>query len=261
MATQVRFENVLSSGGSLWFRFANRDSFIVKSLNEGVMVIEPICRCGIHSFAKNVAGCFEKDSNFYGLKSIEIEFEGGHISVTAKNADPDKIAQLWKEKMEEDRIKWQKEREEYMKTSKYRAERAKELKAEYRRQNVRELVKQSMQTEELLFKDEEARKIWEDFVEANSKNGLDMIRYAKYWAKSMQYIMAKHEGVKIAQIADETSRIPNINIVSGFQFGCAMNILFQVWKYGEELREWHYKKYGYEGDDVVNPDMLTDNVG
>lgn len=146
-----------------------------------------------------------------------------------------------------------------MRTPEYRAERAKELKAEYRRQNVRELVKQSMQTEELQFKDEEARKIWENLIEVNSKDGY--IRYAEYWAKFMQYLMAKHDGVEVAQIAGKTSHVADIDPITGFMHVCAVNVLSQVWKYGEELRKWHNKKYGYEGDGVVNSTVLTINVG
>ena len=130
MATQVRFKDVFSYDGSLWFQFGDGESFRVKSLNAGIMVIKPGF-CTIDSFAKNVAGCFEEGSNFNGLKAIEFEFNGAYVSVTAKNANPDKIVQLWSEKMEENRIKHEKEREEYMKTPEYRAKRAKELKVEY----------------------------------------------------------------------------------------------------------------------------------
>lgn len=263
MATQVRFEGVFSCDSSLYFRFSDGKAFIVKSINEGIMVIEPICGSTIHSFAKNVAGCFEEGSNFNGLKAIEFEFNGAYVSVTAKNAVPDKIVQLWNEKMEENRIKHEREREEYMKTPEYRAERAKALNVEYRRQSVEELVKRSMQTEELQFKDEEARKIWENFVEVNSKDDYSVcvVRYAEYWAKYMQYLMAKHDGVKVAQIADKASRDADIDGVTGFMYGCAVNVLSQVWKYGEELRKWHNKEYDYEGDGVVNPAVLTVNVG
>lgn len=240
MATQVRFYNVFSYDGSLWFRFDDGVAFIVKSLNEGVMVIKPIFNGTIYSFAKNIAGCFEEGSNFYGLKAIEFEFNEAYVSVTAKNADPDKIVQLWIEKDEENRIKREKEREEYMKTQEYRAKRAKEMKAEYRRQMVEELVKQSMQTEELQFKDEEARKFWDNFVEHNFKDGdrARMVRYAKYWAKFMQYLMAKHEGVKVAQIADKASHAAAIDGINGFIYDSAVNLLSLFWKYGEELRKW-----------------------
>lgn len=233
MATQVRFEDVFSCDGSLGFRFGNGEAFSVKSLNEGVMVIAPICGCTIHSLANNVAGCFEEGSNFNGLQAIEFEFRGAYISVTAKDADPNKIVQLWNEKMEENHIKHEFE----------------------------EMVKQSMQTEELQFKDEEARKIWDNFVEVNSKDGYSayVVRYAEYWAKFMQYLMVKHEGVEVAQIADKAYHAASIDGITGF--GCAVNILSKVWKYGEELRKWQNKEYDYEGDGIVNPTVLTVNVG
>lgn len=73
--------------------------------------------------------------------------------------------------------------------------------------------------------------------------------------------MAKHEGVTVAQIADKASRAADIDGITGFMYGCAVNVLSQVWKYGEELRRWHNKEYDYEGDGVVNPAVLTINVG
>jgi hypothetical protein len=44
-------------------------------------------------------------------------------------------------------------------------------------------------------------------------------------------------------------------------YGYAVNALSQSWKYGEELRKWHNTDYGYEGDGIVNPAVLTINVG
>lgn len=244
MATQVRFQDVFSCDGSLCFRFGDGEAFCVKSLNEGVMVIDPIHVCTIHSFAKNVAGCFDEGSNFNGLKKIEFEFSGAYVSVTAKNADPDKIVQLWNKKIKENRIRYEKEREEYMKTPEYRAERAKALKIGYRRQNVEELVKYSMQNEELQFKDDEARKVWDNFVEVNYKDCYSscVVRYAEYWAKFMQYLMAKHEGVTVAQIANKASYAADVDGITVCMYGCAVNVLSQVWKYGEELRKWHNKE-------------------
>lgn len=258
MATQVSFVDVFSCDGSLWFRFSNGDAFSVKSLNDGVMVIDPMCGCTIHSFAKNVAGCFEEGSNFNGLKAIEFEFNGAYVSVTAKNADADKIVQLWNEKMEENHIKWEKEREEYMKTPEYRAKRAKELKIATRRQNVEKVVLHVDETTELEFKDDEAKKNWEQFVEVNSKDGYSncVVTYARRWAKYMQHLMEKHNK-SVFQIAENASHMSDINGITGFMYGCAVSVLSQCWKYGEELRKWHNKEYDYEGDGVVNPAVLT----
>ena len=98
MATRVEFQEIFHDG-SLWFKFGNGEAFSVNSLNKGVMVISPMQYCRIESIAKNIAGCFEEGSNFYGLKAIEFEHHGAHVSVNAKNADPDKIVKLWRAKM------------------------------------------------------------------------------------------------------------------------------------------------------------------
>lgn len=262
MATQVNFKEVFSYDGSLQFRFDTGEFFSVRSLNNGVMVISPHCGCDIDSFANNVAGCFEEGSNFNGLKAIEFEFNGAHVSVTKKNATPEKIVQLWNEKMEENRIKREKEHEEYMKTPEYRAKRAKELKADYRRKSVEELVNHSMQNINLEFKDYNAHKFWNNFVEANKDEyGLCAVRYAEQWAKFMQYLMEKHEGVTVDKIAEQASYAANIEGITGFIYGCAVDILSRVWKYGEELRKWHNGKYDYAGDGVINPAILTIVVG
>ena len=45
--------------------------------------------------------------------------------------------------------------------------------------------------------------------------------------------------------------------ITGFMYGCAVNILSQCWEYGEYLRKWHNKEYNYDGDGVVNPAIMT----
>lgn len=57
--------------------------------------------------------------------------------------------------------------------------------------------------------------------------------------------------------ADHLSHEANIEDITGFMYGMAVNILSQCWQYGEELRKWHNKEYNYEGNGVVNPTILT----
>lgn len=40
-------------------------------------------------------------------------------------------------------------------------------------------------------------------------------------------------------------------------YGVAVRILSLYWEYGECLRKWHNKEYGYDGDGVVNPAVIT----
>ena len=236
MATQLSFNEFFSRAGSP-LRFQDGGSFYVESFSDGIMVIETydtIC-----SVAKNIAVCFNK--GFNDLKAIKFKSYETYITITAKDATPEKIVQIWEEKWEEKNKAY----EEYKKTPEYRAQRAKELKDEYRQQKIEKLVKYAAQTEELQFKDEEARKVWDNFVEAQPKDdyGVNIIRYAEYWAKFMQYLMAKHEGVTVAKIASNASRDANIVGASGAMYHRAINILSRVWKHGEAFRKLYNKKY------------------
>ena len=60
--------------------------------------------------------------------------------------------------------------------------------------------------------------------------------------------------------ADKCSHEADTEGITGFMYGCAMIILAQCWKYGEYLRKWHNKEYGYDGDGVVNPAIIGVNT-
>lgn len=61
----------------------------------------------------------------------------------------------------------------------------------------------------------------------------------------------------IMENADHLSHEADTEGITGFMYGCAVNILSQCWEHGEELRKWHNKEYDYEGEGVVNPAILT----
>ena len=100
-------------------------------------------------------------------------------------------------------------------------------------------------------------KEYEICVENNSKNGYSkaVIDYLERWANLMEKRIA--DGDKICDIAEQTSYEADTEGITGFMYGCAVNILSQLWEYGEDLRKWHNKEYGYEGEGVVNPAVLT----
>lgn len=95
------------------------------------------------------------------------------------------------------------------------------------------------------------------YVEKNSKDGYSrgVIDYAENWAKLMQVEIAK--GKTVQEVADETQKGLGYLGITGFMYGCAVNGLSRYWKHGEALRKWHNKEYGYEGEGVVNPAVLT----
>lgn len=101
---------------------------------------------------------------------------------------------------------------------------------------------------------------WNKFVEVNSHNDYSkaVVDYAKRWAELMETEISK--GNKLVDIADRTSREADTDGITGFMYGCAVNVLSQMWERGEELCKWHNKEYGYDGDGIVNPAILTVEV-
>lgn len=271
MATIVKFNEYLFE--SMIFRTSKGGTLWVKSFENGMAVFDPMAGENLSDFATLVAGCFEEGSNVeeelqkaYNLDSdakltaIQFEFNGEVITVTKENADKDKIVDEYHRLCDISYERYLKEQEEYKKTPEYRAERAKELKEETRKQVIAERVIAVDESTELEFKDDEAKAKWEKFVEVNSDGyGSGCVNYARRWAKYMQMIMAR-DNKSVSQIASQTSHACDINSITGFMYGCAVSILSTCWKYGDELRLWHNKEWGYDGEDdggVVNPAVLT----
>lgn len=92
----------------------------------------------------------------------------------------------------------------------------------------------------------------------NDGYGACIYEYAEGWAKLMQVEISK--GNKLNDIAAKTSFEMGFLGITGFMYGASVQILSKCWKYGDELRKWHNKEYGYEGDGVVNPAVLTLNT-
>jgi len=275
--TKVYFEEIWDyDKKTRIFRTSKRDSLWVKSFEDGVAVADPMCGCSITSFAEMIAGCFDEDSNFKSelfrafncdentaFTGIQFDFNGVTLLVTKENADKDKIYAEWDAGMKANAEKYRLEREAYMKTPEYRAERAKQLKIQTRREQVEKEVLAIDESTELEFKDDEAKANWEKWVEVNSKDGYSfgVVKYARRWAKYMQHLMKKHNKT-LPEIADNASHASDTEGITGFIYGCAVSMLSQCWKYGEELRRWHNKEWGHEDTDgVVNPAVLTINVG
>lgn len=83
--------------------------------------------------------------------------------------------------------------------------------------------------------------------------------FAERWAELMEKDIHECGGPTAAVIANFERRCRQADTegITGFMYGCAVSILAACWEYGEILRKWHNKEYGYEGDGVVNPAILT----
>lgn len=120
----------------------------------------------------------------------------------------------------------------------------------------REIIKID-ETTEMLFKDDAAKKNWGKIFKKLSQDpyGKCVVDYARRWAKYMQVLIA--EGKTVDEIAKEASTDCDFEAISGFMYGCAVTALVRCWKYGSELKKWHNNYYGYEGDGVAIPAVLT----
>lgn len=105
---------------------------------------------------------------------------------------------------------------------------------------------------------ESAYKEWYD---KNSDDyGRACFTYAERWAEMLEKKIEEstEESAKvIEENANELSHKADVEGITGFMYGCAVQILSLHWVYGEELRVWHNRKYGHEGDGVVNPAIIT----
>ncbi len=76
---------------------------------------------------------------------------------------------------------------------------------------------------------------WKQIVRI--KNNGSIVRYAARWANLMEKKI--NMGAKLEDIANATSHEADLEGMSGSTYGCAVSILSQVWKHGEQLRRWH----------------------
>lgn len=69
--------------------------------------------------------------------------------------------------------------------------------------------------------------------------GASIIQYAKRWSKLMEEEI--DNGANLEDIADMTSHEADTDGITGVMYGASLKILFEGWKYGEDLRKWHNK--------------------
>lgn len=103
------------------------------------------------------------------------------------------------------------------------------------------------------------------YVGTNSSDGYSrgVVDYAERWACLMERAM--QAGSSIADCAESTSHEADVDGITGFMYGCAVQALSQFWIHGPELRRWHNSKYlsadeveaAQESGGTVNPAILT----
>jgi hypothetical protein len=106
--------------------------------------------------------------------------------------------------------------------------------------------------------------VWDRWV-TNNKDGYGqaIIHYAERWADLMEAQI--DNGLKLENIAKDTSHEADIEGITGYMYGAAVAVLSSCWKYGEILRQWHNleTQIGNEGVEanksgkVLNPALLS----
>lgn len=271
MATMVYCDDKCECGK--YFKVLNSKylSFWVNSFDNGIATLDASCGTDIREFAAVVEGFFEKHSNFEielkrvfecdantKLERVEFSFNGVEFNITKDNADKDKIYKQYCDGLHEQAEKYRREMEEYMKTPEYREERAKELKSLNRKQRVRQKIIELDRTTQLEFKDERAKAIWKRWCKRNFRHRYTrcIVKFASCWGKHMQSIMNNPEK-SLELIAHESSYASNINGITVYMYGCAVAILAECWKYGEQLRKYHNTQYGCpDAEGVINPAVI-----
>lgn len=252
------FDEIYKWGKSLWFRNPDtRSSMIITSLKDGIVTVDSVAGGLISDFVAELRKFFVPYSNFYGVKALEVEFNQFSIRVDEQNTD--RILYLYKRSCDISSCLYKKELQEYYNSPEYIRNRVKSLKKDSRQKVVIQKVRQFQKKNvDFSIVDAQKQKEWENYKAINSKSDYNkgVIDYTILWAQYMEYLMAKH-GKKISDVWDMSSHLADIDGITGFMYGCAVNILSSVWKYGEELRAEHNSKYGYKGDGVVNPAVLT----
>lgn len=219
------------------------------------------------SAGNNFSTVSEKAAQIATNKNVTVEFEfNGVVCVVDKNTN---LNWLYRDYSNSWTMEWKtvgpncqpeytpNVQEEFERRTKIKEEKRAKEDAEHRDKEAKEKkeFEANVRGIELELSDVEG---WNKSREVNSDGyGGAALDYAEGWAKMMQIEISK--GKTIAECYDYTQEGLCFLGITGFQFGCAVSILSQTWKHGEELRKVHNKKYGISEDKkgTANPALLT----
>lgn len=107
-------------------------------------------------------------------------------------------------------------------------------------------------------------KEYQKWVDANRDSyGKGVIDFGVRWAELLEEIIDKTSKDTIKETiynnAKQTALKADTEYITGFQYGCAVRFLAEVWEYGKILNAWHNNQYGYDEntEGTVNPAVLT----
>lgn len=109
--------------------------------------------------------------------------------------------------------------------------------------------------------------LWDEYVTVNTDPyGKYIITTAEKWMQAMQPRLDAGEEIK--DIAYPCFTEADIDGCTGFQYGCIIKTIYNVWEYGDVLRMWHNLEAqlraegerANESGGVLNPALISMTV-
>src|SRR5574338_177638 len=153
------------------------------------------------------------------------------ITIEATHAsDPLALAQFYRDESE-------RRHQEYINSDLYKQRMTEAAAAEERKKTAYDTAIADATSRGVMAPTWSDHEAWQKTVAANPDDyGAAIMRYAETWARLMEARVLA--GSSIADCAEETSRLADIEWITGFQYGSAAQMLCQWWVHGDALKEW-----------------------
>lgn len=96
---------------------------------------------------------------------------------------------------------------------------------------------------------------YEEMVEIYIKYNMAIIWYSQRWAEMMDESIAN--GASVRDAAEDTRSLVEEGGASGSVYGFAINILSQFWTHGDDFRQWHNQKVGFQDKEAAHSALLS----
>lgn len=208
-------------------------SISVVSYEDGIVTLGETS-LGIFEYVSIILRCFEEKSGFAKelktsycmeecivIKEIKFEFEGIWLSITSQDNNVSKIVRHWKAAYEK-------------------------VEADAYEKALRNDITEIVSKEKISFKNEEAKKIFEEWVKDYTYEGRvhSVVQFVERWAKYMQYLM-REKGESFSSMATRTykeCKSPESQKEQSALFDLDIcYILSETWEYGDEFARWFYR--------------------
>lgn len=167
----------------------------------------------------------------FAVKNGPTKMDFNNITINAyENSDPAALAKYYRDEMD-------RQHQEYIASDLYKQRQAEAAVEQARREAAYKAAIADADARNVVAPTWSDPEAWQKTVEANRDGyGGAIMQYAETWARLMEARVLA--GETIADCAEETSRIADVEGITGFQYGSAATMLCQWWAHGDALRAW-----------------------